>query len=184
MATAIAVRYARALAEVVTTPGCDLEPRAAVAQLNAFHSLVHSSEELQHVLHSPAVPASRKRAVIQVLCGQLAVHAFVRNILWVLSDHHRIGALKDVEESFEAVVDEKLGMVKAEIATAAPLAPDLRDRLSSALTQTTGRTVRCEYADQPELLGGVQVKIGSKIFDGSVRGRLERLRRQLMAEAG
>ncbi len=93
-----------------------------------------------------------------------------------------MASLADVCDAFESVVDERLGMLKAEVASAAPLDAALRDQLSGALAGATGKKVRCEYSQQPDLLGGVRVKIGSTIFDGSVRARLENLRHRMMSE--
>src|SRR4051794_32710889 len=106
--SAVATRYAKALADV-TTSASGLKPDAALSQLRAFESALNGSRELQNALTTPAVPASRKRAVVGRLAEILKLAPIARNFLFVLIDHRRIALLGEILQSFELIVDERLG---------------------------------------------------------------------------
>lgn len=179
MSLAIATRYARALVDVVTAPASGVDPAAALDQLRSFQGLVRDSADLRNVLLSPAVPPARKRAVVRELGEALRLATPVMNFLFVVIDHRRVGLLGSMAQAFEAVLDEKLGRVRAEIRSAMPLTGEQGEALLAQLRQMTGRQVRPEFITDESLLGGVTARIGSTIYDGSVRGRLEALRAQL-----
>jgi hypothetical protein len=103
--SAVATRYANALADVVTT-GAGAAAEATLGELRAFESVLRSSSELQNALISPAVPPSRKRAVVGRLADTLKLSRVTRNFLFVLIDHRRIASLADIVQSFETVADE------------------------------------------------------------------------------
>jgi F-type H+-transporting ATPase subunit delta len=182
MSLAIANRYARALADAVLSPGSGLEAPSALAQLSDFNLLLGASSDLRNVLLSPAVPASRKRAVVAKLGEPLGLHKLIRNFRFVVIDHRRAGQLNEIVAAFELAIDERLGRVRAKVSSPTPLAGPERDSLHAQLARMTGKQVRCEFQVDPNLLGGVSVRIGSTIYDGSVRGQLESLRRRLAAE--
>src|SRR5205809_45033 len=102
MVSVAATRYARALVEVVLAPGSGLQALSVVEQLKRVEDLLASSPDLRHVLNSPAVASSKKRAVIGQLAGGLRLDNKVRNFLYVVSDHHRIHQISDIREAFEA----------------------------------------------------------------------------------
>ena len=180
--TAVAARYANALADVVAAPSSPLRPEEAVAQLRAFESVLASSAELRNALITPAVPGSRKKAVVGRLADQLKLARITRNFLFVLVDHRRMAALTEIVHSFELTVDERLGFARAEVTSAADLSETLRTSLSAQLERLTGRRIRARYEVDPALIGGVVARIGSTVYDGSVRGQLDSLERRLSAE--
>jgi F-type H+-transporting ATPase subunit delta len=177
MSLAVATRYARALADVAT--GAGLTPEAVLAQLKDFQAAVASSPDLKNVLSSPAVSPSRKRAVVTQLSEPMGLGEKVRNFLYVLIDHRRVGLLGTIAQAFEVVMDERLGRVRADIASALPLSDEQKAQLLAELARISGRQVRPEYAIDTSLVGGITARIGSTIYDGSVRGRLESMRRRL-----
>ncbi len=179
MARAVASRYARALADLVLDPAKGLAPQTATGDLAAFEQVVSASPELRSVLLSPAVTPSRKRAVVTRLAGQLGVSRLVKNFLYVLIDHRRTGMLPEVREAFQALIDERTGTVEADVTTARPLAAEQREAVSARLGRVTGKQVRCKFSLDEDLIGGVVTRIGSTIYDGSVRGQLDALRRRL-----
>ena len=176
---AVAARYARALTDVVTRPGAPETPEAVESQLRRFEALTAESAELRTVLISPAVTAARKKALIERLGAVVGLSRIARNFLFVLVDHKRIALLGGILTLFRAMVDERLGMVEARVTVAAPLADEERARLEEALGQLTGRRVRATYAVDPALIGGAVTRIGSTIYDGSVREQLRLLRERL-----
>jgi F-type H+-transporting ATPase subunit delta len=179
MATALANRYASALVDVVTGAGSSLDPLAVLAQVKDFEATVASSPELRNVLLSPAVAAPRKRAVIAKLAEPLGMGEKVRNFFYVLIDHARVDLIGSVGAAYETALDERLGRVRADISSAQPLSDEQKAQLLAELTRLSGRTVRPEFSLDASLVGGVTARIGSTIYDGSVRGRLEAMQRQL-----
>jgi len=174
---AVAARYARALADVAAAPGRD--PEAVRAEVRCFLELLEQSEELRNVLATPVVPAPRKRALIERLGKPLGLSRIVLNFLFVLVDHRRTSLLRDILSSFEALLDERRGIVRAEVATAKELTADERLLLEGALRQLTRQQVRAEYSVEPGLLGGAVTRIGSTVYDGSVREQLRQIRQRL-----
>ncbi|MCP5116150.1 MAG: ATP synthase F1 subunit delta [bacterium] len=180
MALAIANRYASALVDVVLEEDSAIEPRQVVDQLRAIEDTLAASAELRGVLLNPAVPAPRKRAVVGRLGDMMEVSPVVRNFLSVLISRRRIGHVSQGRQAFEDMLDERMGLVRADVTSAAELGEHQRERLRSELSSLTGKRVRCEFAEDDELLGGAVVQIGSTVYDGSVRGRLEALRKRLV----
>ena len=175
---AIASRYARALVEVVLEQKLDAD--VAREQLNALVEAVRESIELRRVWESPAVPSKQKRAVLDAIVAQ--VHAFkaVRNFMAVVIDHRRIPMLGEIARQFGTELDAQLGFVEAEISSARALSPDERRTLESQIERLTGKKVRPHYASDAGLLGGVMVRVGSTIYDGSIRGQLEKMKQELI----
>jgi F-type H+-transporting ATPase subunit delta len=182
MAAALANRYARALADVVTAPGSEVTAEEAVAQLGAFAALLESSSELRRVLTSPTVPPARKKALLARLGSRLGVARTTQNFLYVVSDHRRLGLLGQMREALEKLLDERMGVARAAIASAQPIEAVHQAALAGKLSRLTGKQARLEFAVDPALLGGVVARIGSTIYDGSVRGRLRALGRRLATE--
>lgn len=180
--SAVATRYAHALADVVTAGTSSLGAADTVAQLRTFEAVLRSSQELQNALATPAVPAGRKRAVVGRLADELALSRIPRNFLFVLVDHRRIASLSDIIHKFEVVVDERLGFARAEVASASELTEPQRGALNAQLERLTGKRIRARYAVDDALIGGVIARIGSTVYDGSVRGQLHSLEQRLGAE--
>jgi F-type H+-transporting ATPase subunit delta len=180
--SAVATRYANALAEVVIAPGSPVQPRQAVEQLYSFAQLLAGSPELHNALTSPAVPPGRKRAVVARLADRLALDRVLRNFLFVLVDHRRIAQAAQIAHAFEVQIDNRLGLARAEVSSAAALSNGQRKLLEAELGRLTGKAVRAHYAVDDALIGGVVAKIGSTVYDGSVRGQLQALRRRLSTE--
>jgi F-type H+-transporting ATPase subunit delta len=180
--SAVATRYAHALADVVTAGGAPLSAEEAVTQLKAFEATLRSSSALHNALTTPAVPAARKRAVILRIGRLLELSPIIRNFLYVLIDHRRIGSLSEIVHSFELAVDERLGFARAEVASASKLNEDQQDELRIRLEQVSGKRLRARYTVDSKLIGGVLARIGSTVYDGSVRGQLDILQERMRAE--
>src|SRR5262245_12303091 len=181
--SAVAKRYASALADIVTEGKSAMDPKSVLAELRSFESTLNESPELVNALITPAVPGSRKRAVVGRIADVLKLSRIPRNFLFVLVDHRRIAALSDIIQSFEMVLDERLGFARAEIVSASELSQEQQAALTARFEQLTGKRVRPRFALDSTLIGGVTARIGSTVYDGSVRGQLELLERRLSAEA-
>lgn len=181
-ASAIAWRYASALADLVTAEESPVEPKEATRLLRDFEAVLNASAELREVLASPAVPATRKRAVVDRLAGRLSLPRVLKNFLFVLIDHGRMPVFSEIADACEAEVDERLGFARAEVSAASELDPAQRAVVTGQLERLTGKKMRVEFSVDEQLIGGVVARIGSVVYDGSLKGRLEQLRRELTAE--
>jgi F-type H+-transporting ATPase subunit delta len=168
---------------VVTAGASPLSPQAAVSELRAFEAAFAGSAELQNALVTPAVPAARKRAVVGRIAEVLKLSRISRNFLYVLIDHRRIAALSGIIDSFELIVDDRLGFARAEVAAAREMGEPQRAALNAVLERLTGRRIRMRLTVDERLIGGVVARIGSTVYDGSVRGQLASLGRRLDAES-
>jgi len=180
--SAVVNRYANALVDIVVSPHAGsegLDAASAVGQLRSFNAAVQSSPELRTILASPAVSTARKRQVIRRIGQTLGLSRITLNFLLVLSDRRRAAALPEVISAFEALLDERLGFVRAEVTTALALTPEERERLSAELGRMAGAPVKLQFLIDSELIGGVTARISSKVYDGSVRGQLANLERRL-----
>nr|Q02BU4.1 RecName: Full=ATP synthase subunit delta; AltName: Full=ATP synthase F(1) sector subunit delta; AltName: Full=F-type ATPase subunit delta; Short=F-ATPase subunit delta [Candidatus Solibacter usitatus Ellin6076] len=180
--SAVATRYANALADVVSPGSSPIRPEAALEELRAFEAALKSSVELHNALTSPSVPVGRKRAVVGRISDTLKISPIVRNFLFVLVDHRRIASLTEILHSFELIMDERLGFARAEISSARELTEPQRTALSAQLAQLTGKQIRMRFAVDEALIGGAVARIGSTVYDGSVRGQLQTLERRLSTE--
>jgi F-type H+-transporting ATPase subunit delta len=179
ISSSVIQRYAGALADIVATPESDLAPDRVTEQLRAFAAAEAETPGLRLVLASPAVSSSRKRAVIRRIADELGLAPLVRNFLLVLSDHRRSAALAPIIDAFEKLIDERLGFIPGEIRSAVELSAEQRQALAGDLGQLAGAQVRLRFAVDPDLIGGVTARLGSTVYDGSVRGQLAALRNRL-----
>ena len=175
---AVSSRYARALADVIVSSKLDQDK--AVEQLRSLVAAFVSSKELREVWESPAIPAEQKRGVLDALAAKVQVtERAVRNFIAVLIDHDRIALLPEIARHVEVELNARVGRVDAEIISARELDSAQRAALVSEIARLTGKVVMPRYATDAKLLGGVTVRVGSTIYDGSVRGQLQRIRQQL-----
>jgi F-type H+-transporting ATPase subunit delta len=181
MHSAVAERYAKALADVILASGSDADARQALTELRAFEAMVKSSTDLRNVLMSPAVSPSRKRAVVSRFSPIVPLSPLVRNFLFVVLDRRRADLLGEMGSAFETALDERLGLARVEVRSAAPLSDSQRSALQQELSRVADKQVRCAFTVDPGLIGGVVARIGSTIYDGSVRTQLESLRERLVS---
>jgi F-type H+-transporting ATPase subunit delta len=182
MPAAVASRYARALVDVVLSPTSRTEPSRVRSDLRSFQETLAASPELVSALESPAVKRPRKRAVVDRIARQLDLAPVARNFLLVLAGHRRIPELGGIVEAFEKIVDERLGRLQVEVVSASELKPPQQSALAQRLQAITGKDVRLNVKVDRDLMGGVVLRLGSTVYDGSVRGQLDSLARQLAAE--
>ena len=174
---AVASRYAKALVDVVLER--QIDGAMAVQQVNDIVAAVNESSELRNVWESPAVTAEQKRAVLDAIVARCGTLRPIRNFFAVLIDHGRIPMVEQIARQFESELNTELGFVEAGITSSRQLSADEKQGLETQVAQLTGKQVRAKYATNPELLGGAVVRVGSTIYDGSVRGQLQKLKEQL-----
>lgn len=173
------LQYANALADVVLQQGA-AEPISG--QLAEFAGLLSQSAELRSFLSSPAIARQAKHAVIEKIVARAGASRILRNFLYVLVDQHRTFHIPEIAAAFRDVVRERQGIVEAEITSAVELSAAQRADLGKVLERLAGKKLETRYALDPALLGGAIVRVGSTVYDGSVRNRLERLHTRLASE--
>jgi len=170
----VASTYARALADVVRDKHLDAD--RSIAELRTIASLLAESADLRRVWENPAIPAAQKRAVLDVIAQRDEISKPVRNLVAVLIDHRRVHFLEPIIRQLEKELDARLGFAEAEITSARALADAEKREFEAQVGKLTGKKVRAHYEQDATLLGGAVLRIGSTIYDGSVKGQLERLK--------
>jgi F-type H+-transporting ATPase subunit delta len=170
----VASTYARAFADVVFNERLDAA-RATVG-LRSIAILFQESVELRRVWENPAVPAEQKRALLDAIVQREGIDRPVRNLVAVLIDHRRLSFLPRIVEQFAKELDARMGFAEAEVSSARELGDAERRALEAQIEKTTGKKVRASYALDASLLGGAVVRVGSTIYDGSVKGQLEKIK--------
>lgn len=183
MSLAVASRYARALVDIVQDAKSGLDAATAARQLDNFQAMLDGSRELREALITPAVNNTRKRAVVSKLAEEAGFHRLFKSFLFVLIDHRRTPLFAAIRQSFQAQLDELSGAARAEVSSSTALPDEQKAALLAKLAAKTGKKVVCNYTVDPALLGGVTVRMGSKVYDGSVRGQFDALRRKLATSA-
>ncbi len=176
---AFVARYARAFLDVVTS--AHLDTAALDRQLQDFEATWNGSPELQTFFENPAVAATQKIAILDKLNAKIGMQKELRNLLAVLINNDRIGQVREVAAAYRAELQERMGIRQAEITTARELGSDERNALIDSVGKMAGGRVEATFTQDASILGGAVVRIGSTVYDGSVRGRLERLKETLVA---
>ena len=176
--SALALRYAQAFAQVVESH--KLDALATRQQLGDFDDTLAESSALREVLSNPAIPSDQKLRVLDAIASRLGMYPQVRNFLAVIMRHERMNELHEILEEYRGLADEQAGLTEAEISTAHPLNEQDRAALETQVSRLAGGKVRASYRQDASLLGGVVVRIGSTVYDGSVRGQLLGLKQKLI----
>lgn len=172
----IARRYASALADVAIERK---EEREIQQEIDQWASMIEDNAQLKEVFANPTIPYDEKRKVLEALITRTRVRPTTASFLRVLLRNQRLSQLRDVAERFAYVLDERAGVVSADVTTAKPISEDLQNTVRETLAAATGRRVRVSFNTDETLIGGLVARIGSTIFDGSVENRLDRLGEQL-----
>jgi F-type H+-transporting ATPase subunit delta len=172
----VARRYATALADVVTARG---EAQEVKEELAAWSEMMQSNEQLLEVFRNPTIPYEQKRKVLSTLIARARVRPTTANFLQVLLQNQRLAELSEVNKRFAQILDERSGVVSAEVTTARPVAQASQAALHEKLAAMTGKSVRLSFTTDEELIGGIVTRIGSTIYDGSVRNQLQQVRERL-----
>jgi F-type H+-transporting ATPase subunit delta len=177
--SAVAERYAAALADVA------LERKSGEAirkDLAAFVETFLGSADLRNALESPAVDGTVKNKIITAVAAKMGLNDAVRNFICLIVDHRRTHLFHEILPVFGTELNKRLGIAEAEVATARALSDAEKKDLLSVLQRRTGKKIEASFAEDANLLGGAVVRVGSTVYDGSVREQLNRLREQLETE--
>jgi F-type H+-transporting ATPase subunit delta len=170
----VASTYARAFADVVL--GARLDANRAIGGLRRISGLLAESAELRRVWENPAVPAEQKRNLLDAIVHQDGIDRHVRNLIAVLIDHRRMQFLERITLQLEKELDARMGFAEAQITSARELGDPEKRALEAQIEKVTGKKVRAHFGLDASLLGGAVVRVGSTIYDGSVKGQLQKIR--------
>ncbi len=173
------LQYATALADIALEQGA---AQPVLQQLSEFNAAYAESAELRNFLSSPAVEREAKHGVIETLAARMGASRIIRNFLFIMVDNQRTSLLPQMLESFQSVLQQRQGVAEASVVSATALEDGQKAQLQLALEELTGKKIQAKYSQDPALLGGVQVRIGDTIYDGSLRNRLNQMRVLLAAE--
>jgi F-type H+-transporting ATPase subunit delta len=177
--SAISQRYAAALADVALERK---NPEGVKRDLGAFADAFAGSADLRNFLESPAVNGDAKQRVIEKIAAKMGLDDAVRNFGLVLVNHRRTEMLREIQKAFGEELNARLGIADAEVTSARELSNAEKKELTAALERRTGKKIDARFEEDPSLLGGAVVRVGSTIYDGSVREQLNRLRERLETE--
>lgn len=176
--TVFAPRYAKAFASVAASTGMDVA--AAQGQMKDFSDTLSGSKELREILTDPSVPAEQKLSVVDALAERMGMFREVRNFIAVIMDHQRLSELNEILAEYSRVADANTGVAEAEVTSAHPLNDEDRQALEAQVARLAGSRVRVKYTQDAALLGGAVIKIGSTVYDGSLRAQFEQLKQSLV----
>ena len=171
-----ATRYARALLDV------SLEESTAdhaAQDLEQISGLLQEFPELRRAFQNPAIPAARKRSLVQALLPTLSLSAPVGKLLLMLAERDRLGLLADIAAVYQEKIEELHRVVRAEVTTAEPMAAELVAGIQERLARATGRTVKLSTKVDPSIIGGMRTQIGSTVYDGSIARQLESFKQKM-----
>ncbi len=174
---AIARRYASALIDVVSKTG---DTETIKSELKTWEEMINSNVDLKSALANPSIAHAKKEGVLEGLLQRTKPSQTTANFLRVLLQNSRLGNLSDINRSFDTVMDERSGNVTGEVRSAHELNQQQRDQIRENLESVTGKRVKLDFIIDKELIGGVVARIGSTVYDGSVRTQLEKFREELM----
>jgi F-type H+-transporting ATPase subunit delta len=175
----VASTYARAFADVVLEERLDAD--RAVGSVHQMAALLAESAELRRVWENPAVPVEQKRRLLDAIVKEEGVEKQVRNLVAVLIDHRRIQFLPRIAEQLEKELDARLGFAEAQITSVRELGDNEKHVIEAQVAKITGKKVRARFSRDASLLGGAVIRVGSTIYDGSVKGQLEKIKEAISA---
>lgn len=175
----VAQHYADELAEVAIA---QKNAETVRSELHDFLGLLRESAQLGILLGSPAVSRVNKHGVAQALVERMGASRTLRNFLFVVIDQRRMRLLPEIQQAFEARLDQLEGIARADVRSARALNDHEKKELRAALERLSGRRVEAYYETDPALIAGAVVRVGSTIYDGSIRTQLERLRARLESQ--
>ncbi|MDX2029606.1 MAG: ATP synthase F1 subunit delta [Blastocatellia bacterium] len=174
----IANRYARALADVIIERR---ETNEVIGELDAFARMMGGHAQLRDLFASPVIALERKRAVLDELLVRMKLRPTCENFLRLLVTNSRLHNLEQIMRALSREIDTRTNIVAAEVTTAREISEQemalLRDKLKAA----TGKDVRLQFRTDPNIIGGVVTRIGSTVYDGSIKSQLAQMKRKLVA---
>ncbi len=174
--SAVLGRYAKSLADVAFEEQIE---REVTGNLDTYNQIFQAVPDILETFHSPAIPRETKERVLAELMVRHPVHTIASNFLRILLQQNRILYFPQIFQGYLKAVSERKGIVSAIVSTASPLSQQEMENLTGKLAGITGKSVNIESKTDASLLGGIVVQVGSTVFDGSIRTRLNSVKRRL-----
>ncbi|MDR3270458.1 MAG: F0F1 ATP synthase subunit delta [Peptococcaceae bacterium] len=175
---ALGRRYAEALFQIVEGKGLD----QAESDLIALVQLTEEHEDVGHILNHPHIPVSEKKALMEKLMGD-DTSVLIKNFLYLLIDRRRQSLLPSVLKAFRIMADEARQIIEAKVISVTALSADQETKLQQALVRATGKNVRVLSEQNLDLIGGIKVQVGDRVWDGTIVHALDRMRKELLKSA-
>lgn len=172
----VARRYASALADVIIQ---QKEESEVGDELAAWERMIVSNPPLLEAFTNPTIPYEQKSKLLNELIVRTKIIATTANFLRILLKNQRLAELPEVNAKLSQVLDERAGVVSAQVTSARPVTDSIKAALQEKLGAITGKRIRLSFVTDATLLGGIVTRIGSTIYDGSVRNQLKRLGEEL-----
>jgi len=172
-----AARYARALLDVGTKEGVDLDRIGR--ELGEFTTFLAQQPALERLLLNPAIPAPRKRAAMEQITKLSGFTPIVSKLLVLLADRDRLGLLGDVAAVYADVLADRQNVVRAEVTSADPLTPERLHAIEQRLAAVTGKRVAMTTKVSKDLIGGIVARVGGTVYDASIATQLKKIRERL-----
>lgn len=172
----ISRRYATALADVVIESG---ETKTVRNELRNWEALILTNAELHEAFGNPAIVHAAKERVLEELLKKANPTRTTANFLRILLKNGRLTEISEINDRFDAVLEERSGILSAEVTSARELGGAERSELKSSLETLTGKQVNINFGIDTNIIGGLVTRIGSTVYDGSVKTQLENLKQQL-----
>jgi len=173
----IARRYSSALADVVVKSG---ETELVKGELGEWERLISGNDDLKSVFSNPAIPHLNKEKLLEGLLEKTRPAKSTANFLRILLRNGRLTELGDINERFESELEARSGVVSAEITSAREIPEAERSALRANLEKLTGKKIKISFNIDDRIIGGVVTRIGSTVYDGSVKTQLENLKERLV----
>jgi F-type H+-transporting ATPase subunit delta len=177
--TTIANRYARALADVIVERD---ETGEVAKELSDFERMMSENPQLREVFASPVIATERKRAVLDELLARAGFRQTTANFLRLLLDNSRLHDLDQMLAALSRELDARANIVSAEVTTAREIGQQEKAALQNQLKAATGKEVRLQFRTDPAIIGGVVTRVGSLVYDGSIKNQLAQMKRELMSD--
>ena len=152
--------------------------------LHTFCALLDELPSLARVLHHPGMPLERRQSILEEALARLDPHPVSRKFFHLIVEKDRVQSVRQIDAAFAELRDARLNVTSAEVVTAVPLDGAVRAEWETALSRLTGKRVSVTYHTDGKLLGGALTRVGSVVYDGSLRKQLERIRGLLLKEQG
>lgn len=175
----IARRYGTALADVVLKSG---ETATVTSELKAWKDIFEGNAELRSVFANPSITHLDKEKVLSSLLDKTKPSKTTANFLRVLLKNGRLTEISEINERFGAVLEERSGYVAAQVTSARELSEQQKNELKSNLEKLTGKKVQLKFGIDKDIIGGVVTRVGSIVYDGSVKTQLENLKAELIGQ--
>ncbi|WP_092118969.1 ATP synthase F1 subunit delta [Desulfonatronum thiosulfatophilum] len=171
----VARRYARALFSLGLAQG-DAKLVAYGENLSGLVEALNESPQLDRIFRNPVFKVAEKKAVVDAILSKIKPQQMIVNFCHLLADNNRLGFLADIQAYYAELLDEHQGIARGKMITAIDLEPEIQAQLKNSLEEKTSRQLILDYAVDPQILGGLILKIGDRVLDASLRAQLVAMR--------